>query len=112
MITQEKLFHIWEAGLDRPPLVRTVAMLRAAGSVADPAALPIGCRDLELLSLREEAFGRDVNGVACCPECSERVEIHFHTDDVRLPASSQPQSLMVELPGPLSSSQQRRPALH
>lgn len=99
MLTQEKLFQIWEAGLDRPPVARSVAMLRAAGSATDPAELPIGSRDLELLSLREQAFGREVSGVASCPECSERVEIRFHIDDVRQPATIQPESLLLESSG-------------
>jgi hypothetical protein len=90
MLSQEKLFQIWEAGLDRPPLARGVAMLRAAAPLCaaeDPAALPIGARDLELLSLRELAFGADVTGVASCPNCAEHVEIRFRTGDVRLPAA-------------------------
>lgn len=99
MLTPEKLFQIWEAGLDRPPLARTVAMLRAAGSAGDPAALPIGSRDLELLTLREQAFGHEVSGAARCPECSEAVEIHFQTDDVRLPPVVQPESLLLEQGG-------------
>lgn len=99
MITPEKLFQIWEAGLDRPPLARSVAMLRAAGSAADPAALPIGARDLELLSLREQAFGHKLSGVASCPDCSERVEIHFQTDDVRLAPPEESRPLLVEMGG-------------
>jgi len=102
MLSPEKLFHIWEAGVDRPPLARSVAMLRAAGTVrtaGDPAALPIGARDLELLALREEAFGRDVTGAAVCPECGERFEIRFRTDDVRQPGAVAPDSLSLESGG-------------
>jgi hypothetical protein len=99
MITPEKLFQIWEAGLDRPPLARTVAMLRAAGSAEDPAVLPVGSRDLELLSLREQAFGHEMTGVANCPDCTECVEICFQTDDVRLPPSVHPESILLELDG-------------
>jgi hypothetical protein len=102
MLSSEKLFQIWEAGLDRPPLARSVAMLRAAGTVhsaGDPATLPIGARDLELLSLREEAFGRDVTGIAACPDCAERVEIRFRTDDVRQPTPVAPDCLSFESGG-------------
>jgi len=102
MLSPEKLFQIWEAGLDRPPLARSVAMLRAAGTVrtaVDPAALPIGARDLELLSLREEAFGRDVTGIAACPDCAERVEIRFRTDDIRQPSVVPSDSLSLESGG-------------
>jgi len=102
MLSPEKLFQIWEAGLDRPPLARSVAMLRAAGTVhtaLDPAAIPIGARDLELISLREQAFGRDVNGIAACPECAERVEIRFDTDDVRQPAALPSDTLYLESGG-------------
>jgi|HubBroStandDraft_4_1064222.scaffolds.fasta_scaffold01668_6 hypothetical protein len=102
MLLPEKLFQIWEAALDRPPLARSVAMLRAAGTVRtaeDPAALPIGARDLELLSLREEAFGVDVAGIAACPNCAERVEIRFRTDDVRHPTAVAPDSLSLESGG-------------
>lgn len=102
MIEPEKLFRIWEAGLDRPPLARTVAMLRVAGGTSasgDPAALSIGARDLELLALREQAFGRELDGVANCPQCSEAVEVHFRTDDVRLPASAPSAALSLESDG-------------
>lgn len=102
MLAPEKLFQIWEAGLDRPPLARSVAMLRAAGTVRtaeDPAALPIGARDLELLALREQAFGRDVTGIAACPDCAERVEIRFRTDDIRQPGALPPDSLSLESGG-------------
>jgi hypothetical protein len=77
-------------------------MLRAAGTVraaGDPAALPIGARDLELLSLREQAFGRAITGVARCPDCCARVEIRFSTDDVRQPAVTPPPSLSLESDG-------------
>jgi hypothetical protein len=102
MLSSQKLFHIWEVGLDGPPLARSIAILRAAGTVRsakDPAALPIGARDLELLALREEAFGRDLTGVASCPDCAERVEIRFRTDDVRQPAVAAPDSLLLESGG-------------
>jgi hypothetical protein len=102
MLSPEKLFQIWEAGLDRPPLARTVAMLRASGTVrtdGDPAALPIGVRDLELLSLREQAFGCEITGLAACLDCTERIEIRFHTNDVRLPSAVPPESLSLESKG-------------
>jgi hypothetical protein len=102
MLSEETLFRVWEAGVDRPPLARTVAMLGAAGTVRtgeDPAVLPIGARDLELLSLREQAFGCDVTAVAACPDCTVRVEIRFRTDDVRLPTVAQPEPLSVESEG-------------
>lgn len=87
MLSSEKLLHVWEAGLDRRPLVRGVELLRAAGAAHggdDPAALPLGARDLRLLNLREQTFGRQINGIANCPDCGEAVEMHFTVDDVRL----------------------------
>jgi hypothetical protein len=102
MLSPEKLFQIWEAGLDRPPLARSVAMLRAVGSARsgeDPATLPIGVRDQELLALREQAFGCEVSGIASCPGCAEHVEIRFRTDDVRVPAIAQPEHLWLESEG-------------
>jgi hypothetical protein len=102
MLSEETLFRIWEAGLDRPPMARTIAILCAAGTVrtaADPAGLPIGARDVELLSLRELAFGRDVTAVAACPDCAERVEIRFRTEEVRQPAVAQQKPMFVESGG-------------
>ncbi|HXS13874.1 MAG TPA: hypothetical protein VN734_14320 [Acidobacteriaceae bacterium] len=101
MLSPEKLFQIWEAGLDRPPLARAVAILRASGTVRsdDPARLAIGARDLELLSLRDQAFGPEITGITVCPGCAERVEIRFCTDDVRLSAAGPPESLSLESKG-------------
>ena len=102
MVSEEKLFQIWEAGLDSPPLARSVAILRAAGTLrigGDPATLPIGARDLEMLSLRELVFGSDLTGVTTCPQCREHVEIRLRTADLHLPAPAQPESLVCESGG-------------
>ena len=48
------------------------------------AKLNVGQRDAYLLTLRELAFGPRYTGVTSCPECGERLEMEFLTDDIRV----------------------------
>lgn len=48
------------------------------------AKLNIGQRDAHLLTLRELAFGPRYTGLTSCPECGERLEIDFLTEDIRV----------------------------
>ncbi|WP_045224037.1 hypothetical protein [Methyloterricola oryzae] len=85
-LSAKELLDVWEQGRDRPMPVRAVGLLAAAcpeSSVESLMQLPIGRRDGLLLSLREMAFGPELSAMAECPQCSERLEISFHADDVR-----------------------------
>jgi hypothetical protein len=98
-LTPSELFQVWESGLDRKPVERGIAMLRAApgdDNAGDPARLPIGSRDARLLTLREQSFGREIRGVVSCTNCGEAIELQFSIDSLRLSAQSVPAHLGLE----------------
>jgi hypothetical protein len=83
-VTAADLLDAWEAGWDRTPLERAVAMLAADGG-HDPAsvtALTVGRRDRDLFALRAALLGPAVDAVATCPECGTEVEIAFDQNDL------------------------------
>ena len=83
-----ELLAVWEAAASRPMLQRALMLLAAAvpdASPGDLARLPLGRRDRLLFALREQQFGRQLTGVAACPECGERVTMELTTGDLVLP---------------------------
>ena len=80
------LLHAWERGAAQGPTIRGLLLLGAASPGATPAALAatgIGARDARLLELREALFGAELECIASCPHCEERVEISFPTRGIR-----------------------------
>lgn len=80
------MLDAWEGGLGRPPAARALALLSAALPDADEALLgqlPLGARDTLLLDLREAWFGTQLDAVADCPGCGERLEARFPVDAIR-----------------------------
>lgn len=72
-----ELLDLWEQGLNRTPLERSLILLVAARPDLAPdevAELAIGRRDAELLLLRRHLFGERLLNTAVCPECSARTE--------------------------------------
>jgi hypothetical protein len=99
-LTPQELLQVWESGLQRKPVERAVAMLRAwrdTGPAEDPARLTIGSRDARLLALREQAFGSDITGLATCPRCAEPLEMEFQLASLRFPAKELPGTMKVVL---------------
>ena len=90
-ISASQLLEIWERGLSQPPLQRALLLLAAAypdSSLEALSALPIGQRDSRLLSLREVTFGSNLQSLATCPACHERLELNFEVADLRGVASN------------------------
>jgi len=82
------LLDIWERGLAQPVAWQALLLLAAAAPetpLDELAALSIGRRDSQLLSLREQLFGRQLSAVAGCPACGERLELSFTTEDLHVP---------------------------
>ncbi len=101
-LTAQEALSAWEAGRYRPPVDRALLLL-AKACPAEPwdalAALPIGQRDAQLLTLREWTFGSNLVSVTQCPACNERLELNFTVDDVRTgaaPSLEEDLSLSVE----------------
>lgn len=101
-LTPQQLLQVWESGLQRKPVERAVAMLHALheqDEAEDPAHLPIGARDARLLTLREQAFGPDISGLAICPRCGEALEVEFQLTSLRFPAQAPPGNLQAAADG-------------
>jgi hypothetical protein len=85
-LSATELLAAWEQGTGQPPVYQALVLLAAACpeiSFDELARLPIGRRDTCLLTLREWTFGQQLAGLADCPGCGERLEMTFHTADIR-----------------------------
>jgi hypothetical protein len=76
-LSASALLVVWEEGLRRPPLERSLAILAAADGPDASEALSIGRRDAALITLREETFGGRVEAVTDCAFCGELLELSF-----------------------------------
>lgn len=83
-----ELLAAWEEGAALPSALRAIRLLTAGWSTTTAEewlGATIGDRDGWLLSLREELFGHELEGVTRCPSCGESLEVEFRTEDVRAP---------------------------
>jgi hypothetical protein len=90
-LTATELLSVWENGTAMSAPRRALLLLGAAAPDATPdelGRLPVGQRDDLLLHLRAAAFGPRVEATAACPQCSEKLEMAFNTDDLCSPAAS------------------------
>ena len=79
-LSASALLEVWERGAGRTPVEQALAILETAFPQAGRDALvhlTIPERDTCLLSLHELTFGSQLNGLAACPACGERVELSF-----------------------------------
>jgi hypothetical protein len=83
-----EMLGVWERGLQQSLPQRLLTLLTAAA--AEPpeavAKLSIGQRDARLLTLREWAFGPQLQAMLDCGSCGERLELNFRISDVRVEA--------------------------
>jgi hypothetical protein len=99
-VSAADLVSVWERALARPPVDQALVLLSLASpgsSLEDMAELSIGERDGRLLTLREQLFGRQVDCVARCPQCGQRLELTCDVDDLRRPAPALPHESRGEL---------------
>jgi len=90
--------------------MRGLLLLAAASPDSTPAALAatgIGERDARLLEMRAALFGEQLECIASCPHCGERIELGFpvrgirarhHAGEERLHASAQGYEVEFRLP--------------
>ena len=86
-LTASELLNVWERGINRPLLPKTLDLVAAACPEMDMdtvAALSIGERDARLLMLREWLFGPTLSNMADCPKCGEQVEWELNVRDIRV----------------------------
>lgn len=88
ILSESELLGIWERGLNQSPVRRALGLLTAANPENFPAQLAelsIGQRDGLLMTLREWMFGSQIQSIATCPHCSDRLELAFNISDIRVP---------------------------
>jgi hypothetical protein len=76
-LNAERLLETAERIRSEPLPRRGAALLAAANgtSMDEALSLTIGERDARLVALRQVTFGRELTGVADCPQCHERCEL-------------------------------------
>ena len=88
-----ELLTVWEQGLMEQPVQQALALLRAAlPEITDSqlAQLSIGHRDALLLTLRERIFGSQIQSIATCGKCGERLELTFEIENIRISTPTKP----------------------
>jgi hypothetical protein len=100
----EQLLNVWEQGLNRSLLQKTLILLAAAFPEMNPdtlAELSIGSRDTCLLLLRERLFGSRLVNNASCPGCGGRIEWEQDIADmvVGITGLSSPQHFKLDQEG-------------
>ena len=99
-LSASALLEVWERGAGRTPVEQALAILEVVFPQAGRdslARLSVPERDACLLSLHELTFGPQLNGLAACPACGERVELSFDSRDLLPPGSLPPD---LETPEP------------
>ncbi|MEJ2009116.1 MAG: phage baseplate protein [Acidobacteriota bacterium] len=93
VLSAAELLEVWERGLTQAPIVRALSFLEAACpemTFDQIAVLSIGQRDARLLALREALFGPDLEAVANCPGCGQRLELNLSTTELRSDTRPEP----------------------
>lgn len=85
MISDHDLLAVWEAGLGKPMIERSLLLLSSvepAYSLSQFAAMSIGERDACLLEVRGNLFGQIFYNTTNCPACSQKVEWEMTVADL------------------------------
>jgi hypothetical protein len=92
-LSPNELLEVWEQGAGLSAAKRALVLLVAAYTELTPeqiAQLSIGQRDRYLLALREETFGSQLDSIATCPSCAERLEFRVNATDICASALKEP----------------------
>ncbi len=90
----ETLLQVWETLHGATATERSLGLLGAVWPELDDAQwrqVSIGDRDACLFLLKESLFGGELQTVAACPSCGERLESRFDVRDVCTPSAWLPQ---------------------
>lgn len=83
------LLETWERVYGLGPVQRSLALLnlvKSSSSLEGLLAFTIGERDRDLMELRTRLFGSQVQSLATCPKCTEKIELTFDLDEIRVPS--------------------------
>jgi hypothetical protein len=92
-LTAGELLEVWEAGFAQAPTERALALLAVACPETSPdalAALSIGQRDAQLLTLRQWLWGAQMPAVVVCPGCRDRLELSLDTREMLADSPAEP----------------------
>ena len=87
--TERELLEMWGRGLRLRNVERGLLLLSTARPDDAPETLedwPVGWRDVAILRFRERLFGSELDAVAACPSCGERLESSCRVADLINPA--------------------------
>jgi hypothetical protein len=93
-----ELLNFWESSLNHTLLQKAVELLHLAypdKTIEEVAGLSIGERDTKLLLLRERLFGRLMQNMAVCPECSAKNEWETNTSELLTGSPEPPASRLT-----------------
>ncbi|MBC9251684.1 hypothetical protein A9179_15530 [Pseudomonas alcaligenes] len=93
--------HSWESSRALPAALQPCAVLAPLLDEGQAAAerLPLGQRDAALLDVYGALFGNQLQAVARCPHCGERLELELDSRSLRLPSPALPAQLSLEWQG-------------
>ena len=80
-----ELLELWEGGEGASPIEQALLLLAAAEPgipLEALMALPVGERDARLFQLRQRTFGTELEGVASCPGCGDRMELSLSVPEL------------------------------
>lgn len=92
MLTAREVLELWDHEA-AAPAERALLPLAAAGvehALSALARLPLGRRDALLLELYRGTFGPELELMAECPECGERLEVELTVDELRTTPGAEP----------------------
>lgn len=96
----QRLLEVWEHGVGRHPIDRTLLLVALAEPGVAPdqlADLPLGRCNATLMALRQAWFGNPIPVWCDCPACGERMELTI--DAEQLPEQPSGQAIEIELEG-------------
>jgi len=94
-LSAPELLGAWERGLTQSLIQRALELLSAVYPQVSPDSLPglsIGQRDAELLALREQLFGPEMEGVAVCPQCRNQLDLTLNAREMRSACVPEPEA--------------------
>jgi hypothetical protein len=97
-VTTADLLTAWEHGLSQSGSRRFLTLLMAVYpemTEEQLLALSIGQRDGLALRLREALFGSQLNSLAVCPFCAERLELALNVSDIKVAANKPAQNSLA-----------------